>query len=207
MEKRLILVCCGNFGRELINWANDAGPEHAFSGFLDTNQNALDGYSYKLPWLGAVDDFVPKSGDQLVIAIADPKDKRAVVQKLKKVGATFAKFIHPSALIAKSSVLGEGVVVFPHSVISCDTHLGDFVSINGLSGIGHDVRIGDYSTISAHVGLTGYVQVGESVFIGVGAKVLPKVKIGNNAKIGAGALVVRTVPENAVMYSPPSKRL
>ena len=62
MSKRLILVGCGDFGRELINWADDiaaAGMGQSFFGFLDNNPSALENYSYKLAYLGAVDDFLP----------------------------------------------------------------------------------------------------------------------------------------------------
>ena len=210
MEKRLILVGAGNFGRELINWVSDAadtGVGSRFAGFLDTNQAAFEGYSYALPWLGTVDSFTPNDNDLFIVAIANPESRRTYVQQLKEKGASFATFIHPSAVIAKSAVFGEGLIVCPQSIISSDAQVGNFVVVNVLSSIGHDARVGDFSTLSAHVDLTGFVQVGESVFFGSGARVLPKVKIGDNAKIGAGATVMRAVPTDATMYIPPAKRL
>ena len=210
MKNRLILVGCGDFGRELINWADDAADAGAcqkLSGFLDDNIAALENYSYELQYLGSVDAFTPVNGDLFVIGIANPETKRFIVQKLKAKGANFCKLIHPSAVIAKTAVLGEGVVVCPHAVISADVYVGDFVAINGLSSIGHDAKIGSFTTLSAHVDITGFVQVGESVFFGTGAKILPKVKIGNKSTIGAGTTIMRSVPEGAVMYALPAKRL
>jgi len=210
MNKRLILVGCGDFGRELINWADDvasSGMGQSFFGFLDNNPAALDKYSYKLAYLGSIDDFIPSDEYSLVIGIANPETKRIVVDKLKTKGAVFAKLIHPSAVVARTATLGEGVVICPHALISADATLGNFVAVNGLSSIGHDARVGDFSTLSSHVDITGFVQVGENVFFGTGAKVLPKVKIGNRARIGAGTTIMRSVSEGDVMYALPAKRL
>jgi sugar O-acyltransferase (sialic acid O-acetyltransferase NeuD family) len=210
MSKRLILVGCGDFGRELINWADDAaasGMGQSFSGFLDNNPSALDKYSYKLEYLGSVDDFSPKNEHLFVIGIANPEAKRIVVEKLKSKGATFSKLIHPSAVIARTATLGEGVVICPHALVSADANLGNFVAVNGLSSIGHDAHIGDFSTLSAHVDITGFAHIGKCVFFGTGAKVLPKVKIGDGARIGAGTTIMRSVSEGAVMYVLPAKKL
>ncbi len=209
MAGRLILMGAGSFGRELINWAYDAAAQggKAFSGYLDANMNALDKDVYALPWLGTFDDFEPQEGDELVLAIADPVAKRTVVEKMRAKGGRFARLIHPSAVVARTAVLGEGVVLCPHSLVSADARVGDFVAVNAMSSVGHDVVIGAYATLSGHVDLTGFVQVGEGCFFGTGAKVLPKVKIGARAKIGAGATIMRSVPEDAVMYVPPAKRL
>ena len=210
MKNRFILVGCGDFGRELINWAEDISIEggcQPFSGFLDKNPDALLEYSYDLPWLGTDEDFVPVQTDRFVISITDPRVRRLVSNKLERKGAQFVNFIHPSAVIARTTTLGKGVIILPHVLVSSDTVIGDFVSINALSSIGHDVRVGSFTVISAHVDLTGFVKVGNSVFFGTGAKVLPKLTIGENSRIGAGAIIVRSVSSNSTMYSMPAKRL
>lgn len=209
MGGRLILLGAGSFGRELINWAYDIAEQggSAFDGYLDASPTALDKNVYALPWLGSFDDYQPQEGDELVLAIADPVAKRTVVEKMRAKGARFARLVHPSAVVARTAVLGEGVVLCPHSLVSADARLGDFVAVNTMSSVGHDVVVGAYSTLSGHVDLTGFVQVGEGCFFGTGARVLPKVQIGQRAKIGAGATIMRKVAEGAVMYIPPAKKL
>ncbi len=210
MKKTMILVGGGDFGRELINWAYDvcsAGTGQEFDGFLDDNPNALDNYSYGLPYLGTIDSYSITTNCRFVIGITNPIIKKKVVHQLKGRGAIFANLIHPSCVIARTAKLGEGVVVCPNALVSCDAQIGNFVSINGLSSIGHDAIVGDFSTLSAHVDLTGFVDVGECVFFGTGAKVLPKVRIGSGARIGAGATVIRSVLADSVMYTAPAKRL
>lgn len=207
---RLIIVGAGSLGREVINWAADlfeSGDLPELSGFIDDTGNTLRAYEYGLSYFGSIDSFAPRDGDKLIICISDPLSKQKIVSQLKDKGASFLTIIHPSAVIARSAKIGEGVVVCPNSFISADASIGNFVTVNGLSSIGHDVKIGDFTTLSAHVDLTGWVSVGEECFFGTGAKVLPKVIIGARSRVGAGTVIVRNVKERSVMYSPPSKRL
>ncbi|MCV9981021.1 acetyltransferase [Burkholderia pseudomallei] len=210
MTPRLIVAGCGAFARELINWADDAahaGIGQRITGFLDANPAALAGFPYRAEWLGDIDAYTPEDGDELIVAIGDPNAKRDVVERLRARGARFGSLRHPSAVVARSASLGAGVVLCPHAVVSADAQIGDFVAVNVLSSIGHDVKVGAYSMLSSHVDLMGHVETGERVFFGSGAKILPKVRIGAGAKIGAGATVMRSAPENAVLYTMPAKKL
>jgi len=208
-EERTILVGAGAFARELIEWSLDGALEdgRAFTAFLDSSGAALDGFGYRLDYLGVIDDFLPREGDRLVMAIGDPAAKMRISSLLRARGARFARLVHPSAVVARSAVLGEGVVVCPQAVVSSHARVGDFVAINAQSAVGHDVVLGACSTLSCHVDLTGAVQVGEGCFFGSGARVLPKVAIGAGARIGAGATVMRNVAADAVMYTLPAKKL
>jgi sugar O-acyltransferase (sialic acid O-acetyltransferase NeuD family) len=210
MANRLILVGCGAFARELINWIDDLvdiGRSIPVSGFLDENPQALSGFPYSVPYFGTIQSYLPMQGDQLLMAVGDPKAKKKLFAELKAKGALFSQLIHPSAVVARTAKLGEGVVVCPQAFVSADATVGDLCAINGNASVGHDVKLGSFSTLSSHVDLTGWVQVDECAFFGSGARVLPKVKIGMGARIGAGAVVMRSVPPETVVYAPPSKRL
>jgi sugar O-acyltransferase (sialic acid O-acetyltransferase NeuD family) len=210
MPDRLILVGSGAFARELINWVDDLvnlGLSIPVTGFLDDDFSASIGPNYSIPRFGSIHSYIPKTGDKLLMAIADPKVKKRLHAELKSRGASFTTLIHPSAVVARTAKLGEGVVICPHAFISADAVIGDLCAINGNSSVGHDVNLGSFSTLSSHVDLTGWVQVGECTFFGSGARILPKIKIGPGARIGAGSVVVRSVPDDAVVFAPPAKRL
>jgi sugar O-acyltransferase (sialic acid O-acetyltransferase NeuD family) len=210
MTERLILVGGGEFARELINWTEDLvdqGKSIAVTGFLDDNPDALKGFQYPVAYLGTIQSYVPQAGDSLLMAVGNPKVKKSLYADLKKRGCTFATLIHPSAVVARTATLGEGIVVCPQAFVSADAVVGDLCAINGSASVGHDVKLGSFATLSAHVDLTGWVSVDECVFFGSGARVLPKVKIGYGARIGAGAVVMRSVSAEAVVYAPPAKRL
>jgi sugar O-acyltransferase (sialic acid O-acetyltransferase NeuD family) len=211
MEKgRTIIVGGGGFGRELISWAGDcqtAGRLPQIGGLIDDDRHVLDGFSYDVEYLGSVADFMPRSGDCLLMAIGTPRIKERVAAMLEARGGQFATLIHPSAIIAKSATIGVGTILCPLSLVSADAIIGRLVSINALSSVGHDVQIGDHATLSAHVDLTGGVQVEEGVMIGTGAKILPRVKIKARAIIGAGSVVYRNVSAGRSVFAAPAKTL
>jgi sugar O-acyltransferase (sialic acid O-acetyltransferase NeuD family) len=210
VQERWIVVGAGRFARELINWAADAadlGRSPPVSGFLDDSAAALDKFDYGLDYRGTIEDYQPQAHERLLMAIGDPLEKRRVGQLLKARGARFATLVHPSAVVARSARLGDGVVVCPHAVVSADATLGELVAVNALCGVGHDVVVGAWSTLSAQVDLTGAVQVGECCFFGSGARVLPNITVGAEARIGAGAVVMRKVAAGAVMYAAPARKL
>ncbi len=206
----ITLVGAGGFGRELINWCEDAAKATGaprVAGFLDVDAQALDAFDYGLRYRGTDAEYAPLEGELLLVSIGDPVIKQRAVTALRARGARFASVVHPSSVVARSARLGEGVVICPLAMVSADARIGDFVAVNAMSSIGHDVRIGDFSTLSAHVDLTGQVQVGECCFFGSGARALPGVRIGERARIGAGAVVMRHVQPEATMYAAPAKKL
>jgi sugar O-acyltransferase (sialic acid O-acetyltransferase NeuD family) len=210
MADQLIIVGAGALSREIICWIQSArtqGWNVSIKGHLvDPQFDKLPDH-YQAPWLGGLTDYRPLPGEACVVAISDPQIKRAVVGQLRAQGARFASLIHPSAVVAHTATLGEGSLLCPHTMVSADAVVGDFVTANAHTSVGHDSRIGDFSNLSAHVDITGYVQVGDGCFFGSGARVLPKLRIGARAKIGAGSTVMRSVPDDATVYTDPAKRL
>jgi sugar O-acyltransferase (sialic acid O-acetyltransferase NeuD family) len=176
-------------------------------GYIDDAGDQLAKLNYTLPWLGTTDDYVVKRGDQFVLAMGSPKAKRIVREKLSVRGATFPKFLHPTARIAPTASIEEGSIFLLMAVAGPETKIGRFVTLNGGSGVGHDGTVGDYTTISSHVDVTGGAQVGQDVIVGSKALLMPGVKIGDGAVVGAGCTVYRSVPAGATIYAPPSKLL
>jgi sugar O-acyltransferase (sialic acid O-acetyltransferase NeuD family) len=208
--KRLLIVGAGGLGREVFSWVSDASKhqsEWSIAGFLCDDLNALDNYDYDIPIVGGIQDYVPHDEDLLVMAIADPRDKLDLANKLEERGAKFITLIHPTAIIAKNAKIGRGCVVCQFSSVSCDTNVGNFVTVNTRTGIGHDSKIDDGCTLSSLVDLGGYVQMGRGVFVGGSANILPKTKIGDFATIGAGSVVVRSVKSGVTVFGVPAKTI
>lgn len=137
---------------------------------------------------------------RVLICIGDVQARKTLAQRVLDLGAKLKTFIHPTAIIAKSSYVGEGSVIYPFVVVSSNARVGQCCAINSYTGVGHDVEVGDFCVISAQVDLTGYVKLGESVFIGSGARILPHKKIGSHSKISAGVTVIRSMPPNSILY-------
>lgn len=207
MTGRTIVVGGGGFGRELMCWVEDcaaAGRLPPLAGFIDDKPDELPPYA---PRLGSVQDYTPREGDLLALAIAKPAIKRHVTGLLKGRGARFAQVLHPSTTIVRTAVTGEGLVMCPQTMLMPDTRVGDFVTILNFSGMGHDSVIGDYTTLSSLCDVMGNVTVGSDVFMGSGSRLLPGIKVGDGAMIGAGATVIRSVKPGTTVYVTPPKTL
>lgn len=207
---KIVLVGGGAFTRELINYVYDVN--HACNsieilGFLDASADAMDSFNYGLEYMGAIEEYKPDPNVSLLMGIGDPLVKERYFHHFKKLGASFYTLVHPTAVVSRTAILGEGVVVCPQAILSADARVGDLVALNGCASVGHDVTVGSFCTLSSHVDLTGWVKVGDRVFFGSGARVIPKVRIGNGAQIGAGAVVMMHVPESATVYAPPARKL
>ena len=206
-DKRMIVVGGGGFGRELMCWVQDcadAGRLPPLAGFIDDRPIELPQYA---PRLGSIQDYVPRDGDMLAMAIAKPSIKKQVSGMLKDRGASFANVIHPSTTVVRTAQVGEGLIMCPQTMLMPDTKIGDFVTIINFSGVGHDSIIGDFTTFSSLCDVMGNVTVGSEVFFGSGSRLLPGITVGDGATIGAGTTVVRSVKPGNTVYNLPPKTL
>lgn len=206
-SERVIVVGGGGFGRELMCWVEDcalAGRLPPLAGFIDDKPDELPAYA---PRLGSVQDYTPKAGDLLALAIAKPSVKRKVVGLLQDRGGEFTSVVHPTTTIVRTAKMGEGVVLCPQTMLMPDSTIGRFVTILNFSGVGHDSVVGEFTTFSSLCDVTGNVTIGADVFVGAGARILPGVSVGEGALIGAGATVVRSVKAGHTVFVLPPKTM
>lgn len=189
---QIIIAGAGNFGREVQGWMLWKGRPPA--GFIDDEEQNV---------LGTIEDYHPKEYDEILLAIASPKGREIVAEKLIVRGVRF----HSLRLEDKSpsAVIGGGTIWCPRSLASAGAKVGNFVIVNAHSTVGHDVEIGDFCTLSSHVDLCGHVTLGQRVFVGSHAVLMPGVRVGDDAIIGAGSVVTRDVPAGATIYCEPGK--
>jgi len=207
---RVIFVGAGDFGRELVSWFLHIyldNLDERTLGFIDDSVSTMRAGGRDLSFFGPINNFTPLVGDQLYMTISKPPIRSRIAHQLKDGGSKFSSFVHPSALIASTAIIGEGCILGPYSLVSENAVLDEFVIVNSYSSIGHDVRVGACTTLSSHIDLTGHVRVGSEVFIGSGARVLPRQIVGNSAVVGAGAVVMRSIPNGRTAYASPAKLL
>jgi sugar O-acyltransferase (sialic acid O-acetyltransferase NeuD family) len=210
MMKRVLILGAGGFGREMYHWLlhhPDAGRAWEVGGYIDDRPNALEGFELPVRIVSTVKDYIPGANDLLVCAIGQPKLKRPLCEDLRRRGAKFLTFVHPSVVMGGKVELGEGVVLCPGVVVTSFVRLGDMVMVNCCSSVGHDVEIGAYTTLCGHCDITGHCVLGESVFVGSGASVIPGVKVGNGAVVGAGSVVIRAVKDGASVFGNPASTM
>lgn len=208
---RLFIVGAGGFGREVHEYARDAGASwdgepFEIAGFLDDNPRALDGHvGVGAVVLGGVASAVPGPDDRYVLAIGDPRLRKRLSELLGRRGARFVSIVHPRAWVARETVLGDGVVVGPLSYVGPGARLGDHVLVNPQVAVAHDVTAGRWAVFSPMCAANGAVVLGDGAFLGTHATVLPGRSIGAWAYVGAGALVNRDVAPAAKVVGVPAR--
>ena len=122
--------------------------------------------------------------------------RRRVFETLTGRAFSFPPIVHPSAVIADATQIGDGAQVMAGAVVQSRTVIGRNAIVNSSASIDHDCRIGAHAFIAPGAILCGGVQVGSGALIGAGAVVLPGVSIGENAVISAGAVIGRDVKDH-----------
>ena len=211
MEKVILIGTGGHAAevREYIYYHNRLKPDLAFEllGFIDVNDELHTKYNYKEPFLGAVEDHKIRQDVQYMFCFGNMIYKQQLVKLFKHAGAKFLTLIHPTALIAESCSIGQGVLISHNASVGPMAVIGDFNILNSRCTIGHDSTLENYNFISPQVSLSGNTSIGSYNMFGVNSATIPGVSIGDNNTIGAGSIITRNVAHNGIIVGVPGKKI
>lgn len=208
--KNLIIIGAGGCGREILQWAKDINRVNRkwnIKGFLDDDEHALEHKRCDCQIISSIDAYKIQPEDVFVCGIGDSATRKAVIEKMKEKGAEFVNIIHPTAVVADSCMLGNGVILYPFSLISDNAVVSDGCIVNMHSSVAHDATLGSYCTVSSYCDITGMCTVGDEVFMGTSVKLVPGTKVGNHAFICAGSIVMTRVRDGVKVMGNPAKKI
>ena len=117
----------------------------------------------------------------------------------------WATLIHPKAILAQNTTIGEGTVIMAGAIIQPGVQIGKHCIINSGAVIEHDCIIEDFVHVAPNSSLAGGVKVGEGSLIGIGSSIIPNIDIGSWTTIGAGSVVINDIPANLTAYGNPCR--
>jgi acetyltransferase EpsM len=183
--------------------------EYQLAGFLD---DADSSEITSCPHLGNTQQLGIIYADSMVLvcAIGDNKTRKRVVEDMliqcKQHGALrWESFIHPSAFISPSAIIGHGTVIMPLAVVNADSRIGNHCIINTGAIVEHDCRVGDFCHVSPNATLCGKVEIGNGVHVGAGATIIQGLSVGTGSIVGAGAVVICNIPGHVTVKGIPAK--
>ena len=138
----------------------------------------------------------------VIVSIGDNYSR--MVKTLQLEG-DYGTAVHPAAVLAPDTSVGEGSVIVHGAVIQAGARIGRHCIINTSSVVDHEAVVGDYAHVAVGASLCGRVTVGEGTLIGAGSTVIPGVRIGKWAVIGAGAAVISDIPDFSIAVGNPAK--
>lgn len=193
---------------QILRDINTREPSWEVLGFIDENA-ALHGQLFcGKPIISSVEWLIRKPGIFVVIAIANPCQRKQVFERISSIvddADAFATLVHPAAWLAHDVSVGKGVVIYPGVCINSMASIGNHVIINMRSSIGHDAIINDFVTIAPGVSISGASRLSVGVDVGTNAAVLQKLSIGSWSRVGAGAVVINDMPAGITCVGVPAR--
>lgn len=186
------LIGCGGHAREVM-----AQMGVKLTCFVDdkyVNENTLP-----------LSSFDPKEY-VVMVAIADPKVRQDIVQKLPNETKYFT-FVHPSAMIMDNVEIGEGSFIGANSILTTNIKIGKHTILNRGNHIGHDTIIGDYFSAMPGAIVSGNVRIYDSVYLGTNSSIKEKITINSFVTIGLNSGVINNIYEYGVYGGVPVKKL
>lgn len=138
-----------------------------------------------------------------IIAVGNNKTRKILSERFDYFN--LMTLIHNSAIISKTSKIGDGSVIMANVIVNAEVRIGKHAILNSASIIEHDCVLEDFVHVSPGVTLSGNVHVGEGTHIGSGAIVIPNLKIGKWCTIGAGTVVINDIPDGATVVGNPGR--
>lgn len=181
---------------------------YTISGYCDNEKKGHDPFS--LPYMGsekeaAVIELLNKHG--YFIAIGDNEIRKKIYDSLAGKTGKPLNAVHPSAVIAATASMKNGVFIAANATINPLVKIGVGVICNTSCSIDHECVIEDFAHIGPGTVLCGNVTVGAGSFIGANSVVKQGITIGKNVTIGAGAVIVKNVTDNSIIIGNPQKQL
>jgi sugar O-acyltransferase (sialic acid O-acetyltransferase NeuD family) len=160
-EVRIAIFGCGGFGREVLRLAQE----------LDERFDAEPVFVADQPRSPVLDRPVItpdqlEPGDELVIAVGSPGDRRAIAERLNR---PCRSLIARSSIVGPDVTIGEGAILCDYTIITASAQIGRQFQCNIYSYVAHDCVIGDFVTFAPRVCCNGNVHVEDGAYVGTGA--------------------------------------
>lgn len=212
MKKLVIIGGMGNGTVALSTVAdiNEVSPTWEILGFLnDRETGSINGY----PVIGKVDEasaaaYLEDKDVYFLYTLISTKLNHRFIHKLhdlKIPAERFATIIHPTAVVSKFAVIGNGVSIQPFVSVGPNVTIGNHVQVYAQALIGHNSTLGDYSYVANNACIGASVTLKDGAYVGTNASLLENVTLGEWSLVGIGSVVLKDVPPYAKVAGNPCR--
>lgn len=127
-------------------------------------------------------------------------------QRARNAGFTrFQTVVHPTAVVASTANIGEGVFVSAGAMVGAYANLANGTLVAHKAYVGHHSVLEEFVSIAAGATIGGRCLIGSDTMVALGAAVASGLRIGSNSVVALGAAVIRDVPDNVMVAGCPAK--
>ena len=209
MSNRLAIIGSSDLGQLIAHHAavNCGFQVMGYYDDFNKKETNVDGH----PILGIVnqieEDYKLGKFDCLMVAIGYRyMDFRESIFNRFKGKIPFAKVIHPSTNLDKSTKIGEGCFILPGCVLDRNVVLHENVLLNTACVIAHDSEVMEHSFLSPAVKIAGFTRISKKCIIGINATIIDNILISEGVQVGGGAVVVKNIDEQGLYVGVPARK-
>jgi len=197
---RLLIAGAGGHAKVVVDAALEAGIEIAGVVGHEGDPSHVQG-------VPVVHDAGSLDASGFIVAVGDNRTRSEIFAEYSATGLAPMSVVHPSALIARTAVIGAGTFVAAGVIVNADSRIGRNTILNTGCTIDHDCVIGDHAHVGPNASTCGAVTVEEGALVGIGCSLLAARNVGEWAVVGAGSTVVRDVPAGRTYIGTPARPL
>lgn len=202
---KVVVLGSGAHAAELIGYINDNNKNTTRSfievlGLFDDDFESWKRYQFDAPLLGGLFDYNNEADVSVIIAIANVKLRKRIIEHYLENKVNFFTFIHYSSFIFKTAKIGVGNIITRNCTLGPNSVLGDFNSLNTNSSIGHDSILGNNNVLCPNTGFSGNTKVGDNNFFSLNSVTIPNVVIGNNNVIAPNMVIEKNIKSDTTVF-------
>ncbi len=208
MKRKIIIVGAGSVGGHVASNPELYGLDDRIFGFVDDDLSKHGQLFCGYKVIDSVDWLLDQQDFDVIIGIAFPKVKQALIKKLSgNSSISFPSITANNAWISNDCSIGIGSIIYPGTSINYGSKIGDFVVINMNCALGHHAIVGDYCSFAPGVLLGGHTTIGHATEMGIGSTTLQGIEIGKEVIVGGQSMVISNIPDGVTVAGVPGRKI